>query len=92
MKIRALSIRALVFLALIALRPEVQACAVCFGRSDSNLAKGMNMGIFTLLFFIGSVLATLSAFFVFLAVRSSRLPQRTAGSAERHSPENPAHS
>src|SRR5688572_24778679 len=42
--------RAAAISALLALRPEVlQACSVCFGKSDGALAKGMNMGIFTLL-------------------------------------------
>jgi hypothetical protein len=73
---RACITRALALLALLACRPETaRACAACFGKSDSALAKGMNWGIFTLLFFIVSVLAGLSCFFVFLAVRSSRHPQ-----------------
>ena len=62
------NITSLALLALLAGRSEVQACAVCFGKSDSRLAVGMNWGIFTLLFFIGSVLAGLSFFFVFLAM------------------------
>jgi hypothetical protein len=85
---RARITRALALLALLACRPETaQACAVCFGRSDSNLAKGMNMGIFTLLFFIVSVLAGLSCFFVFLAVRSSRKPP--GGPVDIDGPINP---
>ena len=28
--------------------PLVSACTACFGKSDSNMAKGMNMGIFAL--------------------------------------------
>lgn len=84
--------RALVALILIAMRPAAQACAVCFGKSDAALAKGMNMGIFTLLLFIGGVLAALSCFFVFLAVRSSRHPHRNASDALPNSPSNPAHS
>jgi hypothetical protein len=79
MKVRTWFIRLVAALALIALRPETaRACAVCFGKSDSRLAQGMNMGIFTLLFFIISVLAGLSCFFVFLAVRSSRHPKSDA--------------
>lgn len=87
MKIRALTIRALALLALLAVRPEVQACAVCFGKSNSNMAKGMNMGIFTLLIFIGGTLGALSTFFVFLAVRSSRSPQQPAAEASVTEPE-----
>ena len=90
---RAISTRALALLALILCRPETaQACAVCFGKSDSALAKGMNMGIFTLLFFITATLAGLSCFFVFLAVRSSRVPQIGANPPSPESPDNPAHS
>lgn len=84
--------RVFLFLALIALRPEVaNACAVCFGKSDSAMAKGMNMGIFTLLFFIGATLATLAGFFIFLAMRASRFSRNSAASAFE-SPDNPAHS
>ena len=48
------------------------ACATCYGASDSPLADGMNWGIFTLLAFIGCVLATLVVFFVYLARRAAR--------------------
>ena len=93
MKLRALFIRILAVLAFFACRPEVaQACSVCFGKSDSALAKGMNMGIFTLLIFIGGVLVALSSFFIYLAVRSSKLPHPEALSASANSPDNPAHS
>jgi hypothetical protein len=92
MKRPALFNRALLLLALLAFRLEsAQACAVCFGKSDSALAQGMNMGIFTLLFFIGGTLAGLSCFFVFLAVRSSRHSQ-TDSSQSQQSLDNPAHS
>ena len=89
---RALITRALVVLALLACRPEVQACAVCFGKSDSRLAVGMNWGIFTLLFFIASVLAVLSGFFIFLAMRSSGHPQRDVEETPAEFPHNPSHS
>jgi len=52
---------------------RVQACAVCYGASDSPLAQGMNWGIVTLLGFIGFVLAALVVFFVHLGRRSARL-------------------
>jgi hypothetical protein len=87
---RAMILRGLVLLALFACRPDVQACAVCFGKSDSRLAQGMNMGIFTLLFFIGSVLAGLSCFFVFLAMRSTRRPQSDAEGSSPEIPQNPS--
>jgi hypothetical protein len=84
--------RASIAFALFAMLPQVHACSVCFGKSDSALAKGMNMGIFTLLICIGAVLAALSGFFVFLAVRSSKHPHSDATGALPNSPSNPAHS
>jgi len=57
-------------LAFIASSPCLHACAACFGKSDSNLAKGMNMGIFALLGVIVAVLAGIASFFVFLARRA----------------------
>lgn len=53
--------------------PAVQACTVCFGKSDSNMAQGMNLGIFALLLVITSVLCGVAGFFVYLARRSSQM-------------------
>lgn len=50
-----------------------RACATCFGRSDSALAQGMNMGILFLLGVVLSVLAALTVFFIHLGRRSARL-------------------
>ena len=47
------------------------ACAACFGQSDSPLAKGMNMGIFSLLVVVVFVLSGIAAFFIYLAKKSS---------------------
>jgi hypothetical protein len=61
------------FAVFLALAPRsALACAVCFGQSDSKLAVGMNMGIFTLLFVIGTVLVIFASFFIFLARRAAR--------------------
>jgi hypothetical protein len=49
-----------------------EACVTCFGQSDSDLARGMNMGIFTLLGVLAFVLSSLVAFFVFIGVRSAQ--------------------
>ncbi|MCB1126826.1 MAG: hypothetical protein KDM81_10040 [Verrucomicrobiae bacterium] len=57
--------------------PRVTACAVCFGRSDSPLAEGMNMGILTLLGVIVGVLAAFTAFFVFLGRRSAMVQHQS---------------
>jgi heme/copper-type cytochrome/quinol oxidase subunit 2 len=42
------------------------ACAACYGRSDSPLAKAMNWGIFTLMGVIVTVLVTIAAFFIYI--------------------------
>ena len=54
-------------------QPGALACTACFGKSDSNMAKGMNMGIFALLLVITSVLCGVAGFFVYLARRSHQL-------------------
>jgi hypothetical protein len=59
-------------LSLFCLPAAVQACATCFGASDSDLAQGMNMGILSLLGVIGTVLLGIASFFVFLAWRTAR--------------------
>jgi hypothetical protein len=74
------------------MHPQVRACAVCFGKSDSNMAKGMNMGIFALLICITGVLGVLSCFFVFLAVRSSKHPPTDGTVPPDDSPDNLANS
>ena len=55
--------------------PAVYACTACFGKSDSNMAKGMNVGIFALLLVITCVLCGVAGFFVFLAKRTSQLAE-----------------
>jgi hypothetical protein len=49
------------------------ACAACFGKSDSALARGMNMGIFSLLAVVVGVLGGVAGFFIYLARRSSKM-------------------
>ena len=64
---------------LLALVPDrLLACAACFGRSDSKLAEGMNMGILTLLAVVLFVLGGFAAFFVYLARRASGTSARSA--------------
>jgi hypothetical protein len=46
------------------------ACSACFGKSDSNLAQGMNMGIFALLGVVAVVLGGIASFFVYLGRRA----------------------
>jgi len=55
-----------------ALQPaSLQACAACYGQSDSPMAQGMNWGIFSLLAVIVSVLGGIGGFFIFLARKSA---------------------
>ena len=58
------------------------ACAACFGRSDSKLAQGMNMGILSLLVVVVFVLGGFAAFFVYLVRRSSMMAGTTAAAGE----------
>ena len=55
------------------LSPSAQACAACFGKSDSAMAHGMNMGIFSLLAVITCVLAGIASFGVYTVRRASKL-------------------
>jgi len=58
----------------LALPQAAEACAACFGKSNDAMAQGMNMGIFALLFVIGSVLVGVASFAIFLARRAARFP------------------
>lgn len=69
-------------LGLAAVPRSAEACAACFGRSDSPMAQGMNMGIFSLLLIIVSVLLSIAAFFVYILRRAARLARDQAGPAE----------
>jgi len=70
-----------------ALMPQrVQACAACFGQSDSELARGMNWGIFALLLIVVCVLAAISSFFIFLAHRAASIPATPAPPTSTESP------
>ena len=61
-------------IAFLVLQPHAAlGCAVCFGQSDDDIAKGLVWGIAALLLTIGSVLAGITAFFVQAAKRSAAL-------------------
>ena len=66
---------------LLAAPRSMLACATCFGASDSDLARGMNWGIASLLVVVVGVLSGFATFFVYIARRSALLAAR---------PENPA--
>lgn len=66
-------IGSLLILCLLVMPQALHACAVCYGESDSPLAQGMNWGIMTLLGVIGSVMAGIISFFVFVGRRAATL-------------------
>ncbi|MDB6029037.1 MAG: hypothetical protein JWM68_5260 [Verrucomicrobiales bacterium] len=61
----------LVAIVLLSSVESASACAACAGRTDSDLAKGMNWGIFTLLLVVMFVLSAFAAFFVFIVKKSA---------------------
>lgn len=65
---------ALVALAVASHSATAFACAVCYGKSDAPMAKGMNWGILVLMAIIGVVLSGIAGFFVYLAKRPALLP------------------
>ena len=69
-------------LAMAAAPQSVLACATCFGKSDSDLAKAMNWGILSLLAVVVFVLGGIAAFFIYLARRAT-----TTAGAETAVPE-----
>ena len=53
---------------------NVFACATCYGGNiESPMTDGMNLGIFTLMGVIGTVLLTFGAFLIFIFRRSAAL-------------------
>lgn len=57
-------------LALVAAPRAALACPVCFGQSDSPLAKGLNIGVLFLLGTITAVLIAFASFMIYLARRA----------------------
>ena len=63
----------LLVLALMFAPRAAQACAVCFGNSDSKLTQGMLAGVLVLLLFVLAVLGGFVALFVYFARRAAAL-------------------
>lgn len=61
----------MVILGIVFLSPRLLGCATCFGQSDSELAKGMNWGIITMIFVVYMVIFSIIGFFVFIVRRSA---------------------
>lgn len=54
---------------------SLMACAACFGKSDSNMARSLNAGIFSLMAVIGTVLVGAASFFVFISRKAAAAAQ-----------------
>ncbi len=50
-----------------------EACAVCFGKTDSPLGKGLHWGVFALLACIFAMLAAFGVFAVYLVRRGATM-------------------
>jgi hypothetical protein len=64
-----------VMVAWLASPASLLACAACFGKSDSNMARSLNAGIFSLLGVIVTVLMGAASFFVFLSRKAAAASQ-----------------
>jgi hypothetical protein len=66
------------------------ACSACFGKSDAPMAQGMNMGIFTLLLVITSVLLGIATFFAYIIRRAARMESANSAGLNESAPPKPA--
>lgn len=71
-------------IAILAAPRAALACPVCFGQSDSPLAKAMNMGILLMLLVVGGMMVAFASFFISL-VRRARQAEAEAESHRAHS-------
>ena len=62
-----------------AMPSSLLACAACFGKSDSNMARSLNAGIFSLMAVVGTVLLGAASFFVFLSRKAAAARQAEPG-------------
>ena len=58
------------FLIIILLSSVVLPCAVCYGNPESPMSHGMNMGVLTLLGFIGFILCAVAYSIVSISIRT----------------------
>ncbi len=65
----------------LALPRAVVACTVCFGQSDSPMAKATNMGIFLMLGVVAVVLGSFASFFIYLIRRAHLVESGTVAPA-----------
>ena len=63
----------IIFIFILWLPTNAQACAVCYGAADDPMVKGMNSAIFFLLGAIGSILLGVISLTIYFARRAKRL-------------------
>ncbi len=74
-------------LLLLGSQSAVRACAACYGKSDSAMARSLNASIFTLMGVVGTVLIGAASFFVFLAKRAASMEQTERAADSSSQPE-----
>ena len=75
--------RTIVTLVLLMAPRAALACPVCFGQSDSPLAKAMNLGILAMLVVVAGMLASFASFFIYLSRRARLADQLPAEGSRR---------
>jgi hypothetical protein len=73
----------IVTLVLLAVPRAALACPVCFGQSDSPLARAMNLGILAMLVVVAGMLASFASFFIYLSRRARLADQLPTGDSPR---------
>lgn len=69
----------LVIAAALCATPHVaEACAACFGKSDSKMAQAYNMGIFAMLGFVALMFVGVISFFVYITRRAASVSNASA--------------
>ena len=63
----------IIFMVILWLPTDAQACAVCYGAADDPMVKGMNSAIFFLLGAIGSILLGVIALTIYFSRRAKRV-------------------
>jgi len=81
-RIARIVFQVVVTMALLAAPRAVLACPVCFGQSDSPLAKGVNMGVLFLLGTVTVVLVGFAGFMIYLARRAKVFAGETSTASE----------
>ena len=63
----------IIFIVILWLPNNAQACAVCYGAADDPMVKGMNSAILFLLGAIGSILLGVISLTIYFARRAKRV-------------------